>query len=235
MFRLIARLDVKGQNLIKGIHLEGLRVVGSPHEYAKRYYEQGVDELLFLDVVASLYGRNQLTELIERTTDGIFIPICVGGGLRSLEDVDKAFRAGADRAAINTAAIRSPRLVRSIAERYGSQAITVSIEARRNGSGWEAYTDCGREKTGKDAVQWAQEAVEMGAGEILMTSIDQEGTCKGFDTELIRAVAALPVPVIASGGCGSVEHVREARNAGADAVAVAHCLHYGKFTAREAR
>lgn len=235
VFRLIARLDVKGEKLVKPIHLEGLRVVGDPHEYALRYYHQGADELLYMDAVASLYGRNHLAGLIERATDSIFVPVTVGGGVRSLDDVRALFSAGADKICLNTAAVRTPDLVARIADRYGAQAVTVSIEAKRSGSGWEAFTDNGRERTGKDAVQWAHDVVELGAGEILATSIDQEGTQKGFDLDLIRALAGLPVPVVASGGCGSVEHVQEARDAGADAVAVAHCLHYGKFTVREAR
>lgn len=235
LFRLIARLDVKGPKLVKPVNMEGLRVVGDPHEYALRYYGQGIDELLYVDVVASLYGRNSLAGLLERTVDDVFVPITVAGGIRSAADVRALFNAGADKVALNTAAIRNPGLIEDLARFYGCQAIVVSIEAKRNGKGWEAYTDNGRERTGKDAVQWAHEAVERGAGEILITSVDQEGTCRGFDLELIGAVADVSVPVIASGGCGAIEHVQEARKAGADAVAIAHCLHYGKFTVAEAR
>lgn len=234
-FRLIARLDVKAPNLIKGVHLEGLRVIGDPHAFAVRYANEGADELLYMDCVASLYGRNQISELLERTTDDTFIPVTVGGGIRTLADVDRAFRSGADKVAINTAALNNPGLINSIAQRYGSQALVVSVEAKRVSDtridSWECYTDNGREKTGRDVCEWIFEAVDRGAGEILLTSIDQEGTRKGFDLDLISLIGpAVPVPVIASGGCGSPEHVMEAMKAGADAVAVADCLHYNRFS-----
>src|SRR3990167_4311744 len=179
LFRLIARLDIKGSNLIKPIRMEGLRVIGDPNEYALKY--QDADELLFVDVVASLYGRNNLASLIERATERVFIPVTVGGGIRSLEDCRRLFNSGADKVAINTAAMRNPKLIYQISQRYGSQAVVVSIEAKRTTNGWEAYTDNGRERTHKDAVEWAHEAVRLGAGEILITSVDQEGTMAGFD------------------------------------------------------
>lgn len=229
--RLIARLDIKGPNLIKGIHLEGLRVIGDPHTFALAYYEQGVDELIYMDAVASLYGRNSLVEFVRRTSADIFVPITVGGGLRSLDDVREVLRAGADKVAINTAAVRNPELIRQVAEKFGSQCMVLSVEAKRRDAGrWEVYVETGREETGLDVLEWTKRAVELGAGEILLTSVDQEGTRKGYDVELIQAVAnQVPVPVIASGGMGKVEHIKSAVDAGADAVAMADILHYKRM------
>lgn len=237
LLRLIARLDIKGPNLIKGIHLEGLRVVGEPGEYARRYAEQGADELLYIDTVATLYGRNNLTSLLERTASEVFIPITVGGGIRDLETCRALLNSGADKLAINTAAIRNPILISRIAERYGSQCIVVSIEAKRTRDGWEAYTDNGRERTHQDAVEWAFRAVELGAGELLLTSVDQEGTQHGFDVDLCLAIAPrVGVPVVVSGGMGNMEHLRTVIEKGkADAVAIAHMLHYNKTTFAEMR
>lgn len=232
--RLIPRLDVKGANVVKGIHMEGLRVVGSPETLARKYAEDA-DELLYLDTVASLYGRNQLTELLRRTTEEVFIPITVGGGIQSRADIKRLLDAGADKVALNTAAIRNPALLREATDYYGSQCVVLSIEAKRVGGSWEAFTDCGRERTGKDAVQWAHEAVSLGVGEILLTSIDQEGTRKGFDLDLIRAIAPnVEVPVIACGGMGSIEDAQAAYEAGA-CVAMASVLHYGNLTIQEVR
>mgnify|MGYP000872883075 CR=1 FL=1 len=230
--RLIARLDVKGPNLIKGIHLEGLRVMGDPQEFASRYYRQGIDELIYMDVVASLYGRNSLIEVVSHTARHVFVPLTVGGGVRSVEDAAALLRAGADKVAVNTAAIQRPGLIREISQRFGSQAMVLSIEAKRSGTGqWLAHTDNGREHTGLDVVEWALRGVELGAGEILLTSVDQEGTRKGFDTELVAAVAgAVPIPVIASGGMGQVAHLSAAVAAGASAVAMADILHYNRMS-----
>lgn len=227
--RVIARLDIKAPNLVKGIHLEGLRVIGDPAEHALRYYQQGADELLYIDIVASLYERNNLTDLVARTASEIFVPLTVGGGVRTITDVSTLLRAGADKVAINTGAVRRPELITEAARSFGSQCVVASIEAkrRRNGAGWEAYTDNGREKTGLDVVEWAQKLVELGAGEVLLTSVDMEGTRKGFDLELIQTLGPkLDVPVIACGGAGTVEHVERAIRGGADAVAVASVLHY---------
>ena len=229
--RLIARLDIKGPNLIKGIHLEGLRVIGPPAEFARRYYEDGADELIYMDVVASLYGRNSLTEVVSRTAREVFVPMTVGGGIRSVDDAGELLRAGADKIAINTAAVKRPDLIGEMANRFGSQCMVLSIEAKRSGDGaWEAYTDNGRERSGLDAVAWALEGVARGAGEILLTSVDREGTRKGFDIELVRAVTSrVQVPVIASGGMGTPAHLVEVvREGGADAVAMADALHYGR-------
>jgi len=226
--RVIPRLDIKGPNLVKGIHLEGLRVMGDPAEHAVRYYREGADELLYIDIVASLYERNNLVDVVSRTASEIFVPLTVGGGVRKTEDVNQLLRAGADKVAINTAAVRRPDLIREVSRVFGSQCMVLSVEAkRRPQGGWEAYTDNGREKTGLDAVDWVRRAVDLGAGEVLLTSVDMEGTRRGFDLELIRAIGpGVGVPVIACGGGGTVDHVAAALGAGADAVAVASILHY---------
>jgi len=236
--RLIPRLDIKGPKVIKGIHLEGLRVVGDPHEFARRYYEQGADELLYVDVVASLYGRNSLHDIIQRAARDVFVPLTVTGGIRSVDDVRAILRAGADKIGINTAATKRPELIREVARKFGSQCMVLSIEAKSIAPGhWEVYTDNGREKTGIDVVEWAQRGVELGAGEILLTSVDREGTREGFDTELVAAVSSVvPVPVIASGGMGRLDDVAKVVCEGqADAVAMADILHYGRSTVVEIR
>ena len=236
--RIIARLDVKGSNLIKGIHLEGLRKIGNPNVFAKRYYAQRIDEIIYLDIVASLYGRNNLLNIVRQTTKDLFIPITVGGGVRSVEDVREALRAGADKVAVNTASIKRPELIREISEQFGSQCMVLSIEAKRIGERkWEAYCDNGREKTGIDVVEWAREGCRLGAGEILLTSVDREGTRKGFDCELVREVSTrVPIPVIASGGMGTVSDFAEVVASGhADAVAVASVFHYGEITVMDLR
>lgn len=236
--RLIARLDIKGPNLIKGIHLEGLRVIGDPRAYALKYYEQGADEFLYMDCVASLYGRNNLAEIVRHTSEDAFIPMTVGGGVRSVGDVETLLRVGADKVAVNTAAVARPELISEIAVRFGSQCMVMSIEAKRTGPGsWEAYTDNGRERTGLDVVEWARRCESLGAGEILLTSVDCEGTRKGFETDLVRAVStAVQIPVIASGGMGSVQHLADVvRDGKADAVAMADILHYDRMTLPEIR
>lgn len=236
--RLIPRLDIKGANLIKGIHLEGLRVVGDPQEYAVRYAEAGADELLYVDIVASLYGRNNLSDIIRRAADRVFVPITVAGGIRSIDDARHILRSGADKVAINTAAVLRPELIREVSRRFGSQAMVLSIEAKEQALGkWEAYTDNGRERTGLDVVEWAVRGVELGAGEVLVTSVDREGTRKGFDIDLIRQISeAVSVPVIASGGMGKVEHMVDAAKLGkADAIAMADVLHYNRLTIDDIR
>ncbi|HEY3432220.1 MAG TPA: imidazole glycerol phosphate synthase cyclase subunit [Rhodocyclaceae bacterium] len=235
--RLISRMDIKGANLIKGVHLEGLRVIGSPGEHALRYYQQGVDEIVYMDCVASLYGRNSLSNIVEMAVRDVFIPITVGGGIRSVDDARHILRSGADKVAVNTAAVANPQLISEIARRFGSQCMVLSIEAKRAGEGWQVYTDNGREKTGLDVVEWARKGVELGAGEILLTSVDQEGTRKGFDIKLVRAVAeAVSVPVIASGGMGKADDaVAVVTEGGADAVAIADLLHYKRSTVGDVR
>ena len=236
--RLIARLDIKAPNLIKGIRLEGLRKMGDPGEFARRYYAEGADELLYMDIVASLYQRNSLGDLLRQVAQSVFVPMTVGGGIRSVADVEDMLRCGADKVAINTAATRNPQLISDVAKRFGSQCMVLSIEAKRRAGGrWEAYTDNGREHTGLDVVDWARRGADLGAGEILVTSVDQEGTRKGYDVALCRAVAtAVRIPVIASGGLGAPQHLVEVVNDGrADAVAVADALHYKRHSLAELR
>lgn len=236
--RIIPRLDIKGPNLIKGIRLEGLRVVGDPQEYAIRYYEAGADELIYMDIVASLYGRNNLSDIISRAAENVFIPITVGGGIRSVDDARHILRSGADKVAINTAAIANPSLISEVANRFGSQAMVLSIEAKLISPGkWEAYTDNGRERTGLDVIDWVRRGVDLGAGEVLITSVDREGTRQGFEIDLIKQISeAVSVPVIASGGMGSIAHfIEAAKVGGADAVAMADVLHYNRMTIGEIR
>jgi imidazole glycerol-phosphate synthase subunit HisF len=235
--RLIARLDVKAPNLVKGIQMEGLRKMGDPNEFACRYYQQGIDEIFYADIVASLYERNSLLDIIKRTTQDIFVPITVGGGLRSINDVTAALHAGADKVAINTAAIKTPDLITKLARRFGSQCILLSIQAKRNANNWEAYYDNGREHSGLDAIEWAKKGQELGAGEILLTSVDREGTAKGFDINLVKAVTdVVSIPVIASGGMGELDDLKAVANEGhADAIAMAHVLHYCHYTVSEIR
>lgn len=227
-FRLIARLDVKTEHLVKGIQLEGLRKLGRPNEFARRYYAQGIDEILYIDIVASLYERTSLLPIIERATEDIFVPLTVGGGIRSLDDVRAALETGADKVAINTAALLTPSLITEVAETFGSQCMVLGVEAKRTGLGtWECYYDNGREKSGRSVLDWVSEATDRGAGEILLTSVDREGGQKGMDTELLRAVCDIVrVPVIASGGIGALDHVADAASTGVDGIAMAHVLHY---------
>jgi cyclase len=230
MHRIIPRLDIKGPNLVKGIHLEGLRVLGKPDQFARYYYEQGADELLYMDAVASLYGRNSLLDIVRSTAREIFIPLTVGGGLRTLDDIRTVLRAGADKVSLNTAVVRNPAFLEQAARRFGSSTIVVSIEAKRQVDGvWEAYTDNGRERTGVNVFDWAVQAAELGAGEILITSIDAEGTGHGFDIALTRRVSeSVAIPVIACGGAGRLDHLRAVVMEGrADAVSLASMLHYG--------
>ena len=207
--RIIPRLDIKGPNLVKGIHFEGLRVLGKPEHFARYYYEHGADELIYMDAVASLYGRNSLLDIVERTSREIFIPLTVGGGLRSIDDIRSVLRAGADKVSINTAAIARPELVTEASRTFGSSTIVVSIEAHKSADGrYEAFVNYGRDRTGVDALEWAVRAAELGAGEIMITSINQDGTGRGFDVDLARRVAdSVPIPVIAGGGAGTAEDV----------------------------
>lgn len=236
--RLIARLDIKGPNLIKGIHLEGLRVIGAPNDFAKRYYAQGADELIYIDCVASLYGRNSLGDIVQQAAQDVFIPMTVGGGIRTVDDATHLLRCGADKVAVNTAAMANPQLISDIARRFGSQCMVLSIEAKRIGPDqWEAFTDNGREASGLDVIEWVKRGVALGAGEVLLTSVDQEGTRKGYDVELVCAVTSeVTVPVIASGGMGVPEHVIDVVQRGeADAVAMADILHYRRATIADIR
>ena len=236
--RLIARLDIKGPNLIKGIHLEGLRIMGLPNDYAFQYYQEGIDELIYMDCVASLYGRNHLGDIVKAATKDIFVPITVGGGIRSVDDATEILRAGADKVAVNTAAVSNPELITDIARRFGNQCMVLSIEAKQlSADSWEVYTDNGRERTGLDVLEWVKRGVELGAGEILLTSVDREGTRKGFDDSLVKTVTdEVNVPVIASGGMGKPEDLLSVViKGGADAVAMADILHYKRVGIRDIR
>jgi imidazole glycerol-phosphate synthase subunit HisF len=236
--RLIARLDIKGSNLIKGVHLEGLRVIGSPNAHALKYYQQGADELIYMDCVASLYGRNSLGDIIQSAAKDVFIPMTVGGGIRSVEDATNLLRCGADKVAVNTTAVANPQLISDISRRFGSQCMVLSIEAKQiSPNKWEVLTDNGRERTGLDVVDWVKKGVGFGAGEILLTSVDREGTRKGFDIPLIKAVTQeVSVPVIASGGMGKPEDMVDAVLEGkTDAVAMADILHYDRATLKDIR
>lgn len=237
--RLIARMDIKGPNLIKPINLEGVRKIGDPKVFCQDYYTQGIDEIIYHDAVASLYNRNSLSDLVAETAKNIFVPLTVSGGIRNLSDVDVMLNSGADKVAINTAAVEHPAIIDEIASTFGAQCMVLSVEAKykANENRWEAYTNCGREKTGLDVINWVKEAVDRGAGEIFLTSVDHEGICKGFDIELCSQVAsAVPVPVILSGGMGNKDHVLDAILQGkASAVAIAHMLHYKKVRIDELR
>lgn len=227
--RIIPRLDIKGENLVKGVHLEGLRVLGKPEQFAKYYYEAGADELIYIDVVASLYNRNSLHDIIMKTAGEIFIPLTVGGGLRTIEDIRDVLRCGADKVSLNTAAIKNPALIKDASKKFGSSTIVVNIECIKQSDGrYLAYTDNGREYTGVGVLEWARCVEDLGAGEILLTSVDKEGTGLGFDITLTKMISeAVSIPVIASGGAGNMEHIQDVVKKGsADAVAVASMLHY---------
>ena len=236
--RIIPCLDVNAGRVVKGVNFGNLRDAGDPVEVARRYDEQGADELTFLDITASSDERDIIVAVIERVADQVFIPLTVGGGVRAVDDVRRLLNAGADKISINTAAVANPRLVADAAGKYGSQCIVVAIDAKRAGAGrWEVFTHGGRKSTGLDAIEWAVKMTELGAGEILLTSMDRDGTKMGFDIELTRAVAeAVTVPVIASGGVGNLEHLAAGILEGkADAVLAASIFHYGEYTIGEAK
>lgn len=226
--RVISRIDIKNEFVIKGIHLEGLRKVGNPNEMALRYYQSGVDEILFMDAVASLYDRNNLFHIVEAACKEIFIPITMGGGIRTLDDIHQCLQSGADKVAINTAAVHNPEIIQKASQRFGNQCVVASIEAKRVGSSWEAYIDNGREPTQLNAIDWAKKLESLGAGELLITSIDQEGTKRGFDNQLIAAVnQAVSIPVIACGGMGKVSDIASLLNTTVpSAIACASIFHY---------
>lgn len=236
--RIIPCLDVNAGRVVKGVNFGNLRDAGDPVEVARRYDEQGADELTFLDITASSDGRDIIVSVIERVADQVFIPLTVGGGVRTVADVRRLLNAGADKISINTAAVTNPQLVADAAGKYGSQCIVVAIDAKRAGAGrWEVFTHGGRKPAGLDAIEWALKMTELGAGEILLTSMDRDGTKMGFDIELTRAVAeAVTVPVIASGGVGNLEHLAAGILEGkADAVLAASIFHYGEYTIGEAK
>jgi cyclase len=232
--RVVACLDVDGGRVVKGVNFAGLRDAGDPIELAAAYDAQGVDELVFLDITASSAGRETTLDVVRRTAEQVFIPLTVGGGVRTVDDVDLLLRAGADKVGINTAAIADPTFLSRAAERFGSQCVVLSVDARRaadHPSGFETTTHGGRCSAGLDAVEWAHRGQELGAGEILLNSMDADGTQNGFDVEMLRAVrAVVTIPVIASGGAGSVAHFSPAVDAGADAVLAASIFHFGSLT-----
>jgi cyclase len=235
--RIIPCLDVKDGRVVKGIRFVDLRDAGDPVEAAMAYDAQGADELVFLDITASHEDRAIMLDVVRRAAEGIYLPLTVGGGIRSIDDVRRLLRAGADKVSLNTAALARPEVIREAAERFGSQCIVVAIDARREGDGWGVYTHGGRRAAGRDAVRWACEAVALGAGEILLTSMDRDGTKDGYNLELTRAVSeAVSVPVIASGGAGSLEHFHDALVDGrADAALAASLFHFGIHTIAEAK
>ena len=235
--RIIPCLDVDRGRVVKGINFVGLRDAGDPVEIARRYNEQGADELTFLDITASSDERDLILPVVESVAAQVFIPLTVGGGVRRVEDVRRLLNAGADKVSINTAAVQNPQLVADASGRYGAQCIVVAIDAKRSGAGWEVFTHGGRRQTGLDAVDWARRMQELGAGEILLTSMDRDGTRAGFDLALTRAVSdAVGIPVIASGGVGALQHLAEGVLEGrADAVLAASIFHFGEFTVREAK
>lgn len=227
--RIIARLDIKGPNLVKGIHLEGLRVLGSPSKFANKYFIDGADELFYQDVVASLYNRNSILEFIRDTAKTISIPLTVGGGIREISDISDVLEAGADKVAINTAAINNPNIINEASRTFGSSTIVATIETIKSNDGhYLAYTDNGREYTGINIFEWCKKLVDLGAGEIMITSIDRDGTGSGCDVELIRKIRELiSVPLIAHGGIGTSGHIQQAISNGANAVVLASIIHYG--------
>jgi imidazole glycerol-phosphate synthase subunit HisF len=235
--RIIPCLDVDRGRVVKGVKFVGLRDAGDPVEVARRYNEQGADELTFLDITASSDERDLILPIVEAVAAQVFIPLTVGGGVRKVQDVRRLLNAGADKVSINTAAVQNPQLVADAAGRYGAQCIVVAIDARRAGAGWEVFTHGGRRATGLDAVEWARKMQGLGAGEILLTSMDRDGTRAGFDLDLTRAVAdAVDVPVIASGGVGALEHLADGVVQGrADAVLAASIFHFGEFTVGQAK
>ena len=234
--RFIPRLDIKNNFLIKGINLEGLRKIGNPNEFAKKYYKNGADEILFIDCVASLYGRNSLNEIIRKSVEDIYVPITVGGGIRSIEDIEKLLNCGADKVAINTAAVNNPDLINSAVNKYGSSTIVISIEAKKKAENiWEVYVNNGRDKTGKNLLDWVIEIQNRGAGEILLTSVDNEGTRNGFDIEMYAQLNDIcNIPIIASGGMGTSKDIVDlVYHADIQAVAFADIIHYNRASILE--
>lgn len=233
--RVIARLDLKNQFLIKGINLEGLRKIGNPNEFAYEYYLDGIDEIIFIDIVASLYERKNLINVIKSASNNIFIPLTAGGGIRSIADAKSLFNSGADKICINTAAVKNPKILKNLSEEYGSQSIVLGIETKLINNNWEIYYDNGREKTGIKTVEWIEEALSYGIGEILLTSIDKEGTKKGFDIKLLEEIGKISsVPIIISGGMGNLSHLDKiVKIDSLSAIAIASNLHYKDYKVSE--
>lgn len=236
--RIIPRLDIKGSNVVKPVMTEALKIVGNPHDLARRYYTEGADELIYMDIVASLYGRNLDLDQLKKVTEGIFIPITVGGGIRSIGDINNALRSGADKVAINTYAITHPEFLEEAVKTFGAQCIVLQVDAKKQSDGrYESYTDGGREKTGREVVSWVKEAIEMGVGEVMIASIDRDGTKDGYDIDLVRSVNSFaPIPVIVHGGAGSLESILAVIDEGqADAVSASSIFHYRERTVSEVK
>tara|TARA_B100001778_G_scaffold292792_1_gene263577 strand:+ start:868 stop:1710 length:843 start_codon:yes stop_codon:yes gene_type:complete len=228
MVRIIPKLDIKGPDLVKGIHLEGLRVLGTPESFAKYYYDEGADEIIFQDVVASLFERNSLHEIISRTAKNIFIPISVGGGIRTVKDISSVLRSGADRVTLNTIAVRKPSFIEESVKCFGSSTIVLAVEAIKEEDGmYRAFVDNGREYTGLEVSDWVKRVENLGVGEIIITSVDNEGTGRGFDIELLNLIRKnTSISIIAHGGAGNIENIKEAINTGVNGLALSSCLHY---------
>jgi imidazole glycerol-phosphate synthase subunit HisF len=234
--RVIPCLDVDAGRVVKGTNFVDIRDAGDPVELAERYDAEGADELVFLDITATHEKRDTMVELARRTADNVFVPFTIGGGIRSVADAQAVLDAGADKVSVNSAAVARPELIDELAERFGAQCVVLAIDAKRGGDSWEVFVAGGRTPTGRDAVDWAREGTERGAGEILLTSMDRDGTNDGYDLALTAAVAdAVSVPVIASGGAGTLEHLADALRAGADAALCASIFHYGQHTVAEAK
>jgi cyclase len=234
--RVIPCLDVDRGRVVKGINFVNLRDAGDPVEQARFYDQAEADEIVFLDITATYQERKIMADIIERCAEEVFIPLTVGGGIRSLSDIEELLKSGADRVSINTSAVQNPRFIEESAKRFGSQCIVVAIDAKREGRSWKVYTHGGRKNAGIDAIEWAKKAADLGAGEILLTSMDADGTKRGYDLELIeKTTSYLKIPVIASGGAGEPLHLYEALKAGADAALAASIFHYGEYTIAETK
>jgi imidazole glycerol-phosphate synthase subunit HisF len=235
--RIIPCLDVKDGRVVKGVNFVQLRDAGDPVENAKKYDEQGADELVFLDITASYENRNIMQDVVKKTAEVVFMPLTVGGGMRTIEDINNMLKSGADKVSLNTAAVKNPNLIKEAVDRFGSQCIVVAIDAKRKDDSWEVYINGGRDSVGKDAVEWAQEVEKLGAGEILLTSMDCDGTKDGYNIELTKKISeSVNIPVIASGGAGNLEHLYEGLvNGKADAVLAASIFHYGEYTIQETK
>lgn len=235
--RIIPCLDVTGGRVVKGVHFVSLRDAGDPVEAAASYCKAGADEIVFLDITATVESRPTILDVVSRTAEQVFTPLTVGGGIRGVDDMVTLLRSGADKVSVNSAAVRDPKVVRAGADELGSQCIVVAIDAKRTNGSWEVYVDGGRTQTDMDAIEWARKACDLGAGEILLTSMDTDGTCYGYDNDLTRAVVdAVSIPVIASGGAGRLEHLYDALTVGgADAALAASIFHFGKFSIAETK